>query len=462
MSEETRLFARTVSRRAVVRGAMWSAPLALAALAAPSVLAQPLSQVPAGVRPRTALAAASGIYGPDGSHWPQRTPLPDDDFDWSPEVAPTWTAIAAAITTAVQSYPRGKVKIRVKPGTIAAGRGAGSSATGALQAIGATGRTHRILVVPRDGWGTVTAAGSAETSDGYAFVGVAGVTLAGFDFTGKQVLVRNSRDFALAWSTFDVLNITANKGLDAADVELVECVLPNARQAGEEIDKMAFRVADNNSIVGVRMLGCYVAPSYKAAGSSSHTDTLQTSRSSGTGGIKGLAISDSIFFQSSSQMLQFADTSDVALERSAFIGGLRGVDRHPIADGRHVMTAQNTLWGSAANVRLADSLVLGSVTSSWALTSVSGTVVAAPSTTLLPSGFTAAPEYLDRTAPMGAAWYSEFCPLPSRARLAAIWSGLVPGSRPDAPAPTPTATPAPTATPSPTPTPTRLSWRWGR
>lgn len=449
-----------LTRRNLLRGAMLAVPVGLAL----GSTTPAFGATTAGGRP----------YGPDGSHWPDRTPLLTERFDWTTDVAPTWAAIGGAITTAAQSYPNGKVLIRVAPGTIAAGRGAGSTATGVLQAIGATGRAHRILVVPRDGWGTVTAAGSAETSDGYAFVGVNGVTLAGFDFVNKQVLVRGCQDFALAWSTFDVLNVTANKGADAADIQFVECVLPNVRSTGTENDRMAFRVADDNSIRRLTMSGCYVAPSYKAAGSSSHTDTLQTSRSGGTGGIQDLTFQDCIFFQSSSQVLQLADTSGVVVRRSAFLGGLRGVDRYPIASGLHTMTGQNTLWGSAAAVSLTDSLILGSVNRGWQITSASGNVVAVASSSGLPAGYSAAPSYVDRTVPMGAAWYAANAPMPDAARLRTIWAALgSAGAAAAAPAappaptvqPTPTPTPTPTPAPAPTPTPTptrRWWWGWGR
>ncbi len=112
--------------------------------------------------------AAGAIFGPDGSHWPSRTPRVDDTFAAVVEVPPDWTAIARAISDAVSRHPMGKVKIAVTPGAMPTGGGAGSSAPGVLHGLGNAGRDWRILVVPRDGWGTVTAAGTVDGNQGYS------------------------------------------------------------------------------------------------------------------------------------------------------------------------------------------------------------------------------------------------------------------------------------------------------
>ncbi|MCC2034044.1 hypothetical protein [Microbacterium allomyrinae] len=370
----------------------------------------------------------SGLFGPDGSHWPARTPRPDDTFGSVVEVDASWPAIAQAIASAVSAHPAGKVKIAVRPGAFAVGRGAQSSDAGVLANVGATGRPWRVLVVPRDGWGTVTASGSLDTADsqGYAFVGIAGIALMGFDFTRQAVLLRNSTDVAIGWSTFGQLNITANATIDVSDIELVECVLPD--QVNSETDRMAFRIANDFSISGVRMRGCYVAPAYKAGGSSSHCDTLQTSRSSGSGTHRDLSFEDTVFFQSSSQVLMFENTSSVTLSHVAVLGGLRGTDRYPLAAGRHVMTAENALHARTDDpvegVVAIRSTLLGSITA-WRFASVDDTTVSKSTSAPVASGaFTVDDDYADRTAPLGEDWYAANCPVPSPARLRVIWAGI--------------------------------------
>ena len=421
-------------RRDVFRAAMLAVPaFAVAQTMMPgrasATTIDPSCEVPADPVPTPAPeapASATGAYGPAGSHWPARTPEPGDAFDLVVEVEPNWWTIQNAIADAIQQQPQGKIKIAVKPGVFDYGYGAGSTDYGVLHGINAGGRTWRVLVVPRDGWGTVTASGTIAqaSSRGYAFVSVSGISVVGFDFSGQAVLVRDAQDFALAWSTVGQLNITANNA-NTSGVEFVECVLPN--QVDDDTDRMAFRIANNYSIDGVSLLGCYVAPAYKAAGSSSHCDTVQASRSSGSGGIRNLRFEDSVFFPSSSQVLMMERTSGVSLAHSAFIGGLRGTGRYPIGAGRHVMTAQNTLWGKTTdpvtNATASDSFIAGSIRG-WNFASASNTVVSHTPPTPASGEFTVDDAYAAADQPLPQGWYDANCPMPDAARLATIWAAL--------------------------------------
>ncbi len=367
--------------------------------------------------------AISGVFGPTGAHWPSRTPRPDDAFDAVVDVDPSWSAIAAAITTAAADHPDGTIKIRVRPGTFPGGNGAGSSNTGVLDGIDLAGRSSRVLVVPRDGWGTVTPAATYASGQakGYSFVGVSGVALMGFDFLDHTVLVRNCRDFALGWSTSGRLNVTANRA-DVTDVELVECVIPVA--ASGDTDTMAFRLANGYSIDGLTMAGCYVAPSYKALGSSGHTDTLQTSRT-GAGTHRNLTFRDSVFFQSSSQAVLLADAFGVTVDHVAVLGGLRGTDRYPIGADQYVMTGENALWGNPQDVAVTASAILGSIDADCSFASVADSIASKQTSATIASGsFFVDDTFADRTAAMGDAFCDAHCPLPDSGRLATIWSAL--------------------------------------
>lgn len=362
------------------------------------------------------------VYGPTGGHWPSNTPRVTDTFVYDVEVAPTWTAIAAAIQAAPAS---GNARVRVQPGTLPVGSGNGSSSRPTL-AAGATTRNSKILVVPRDGWGTVIGNPSSTFSSGYSFT-LNNVALLGFDFGAQGVVLRSCRNAAVGWSTFGVLNVTANAS-DVSGVELVECVLPDSLSF--DGDRMAFRIAGGYSIDGLAMSGCYVAPSYRSSSSGVHTDTLQTSRSNGTTRVRNLVFADSVFFHSSSQTLQFEFTDNVAISRTAFIGGLRGTGRYPIGSDRYRMTGENTLWGGAdgaSGVVLADSLVLGSISTNWKFASITNTVTSKPlasGTTVAQGGVTVDAQYASQSTPLPTSWYDTWCPMPSSSRLAQVWAAL--------------------------------------
>ncbi|GMM97537.1 hypothetical protein [Microbacterium sp. MTN4-26] len=378
--------------------------------------------------PAPQLNAPSGFFGPDGSHWPTRTPWVHDAFDSVVEVDPVWSEIAAAIAAAGATS---KVKVLVRPGAFSAGGGSGSTRTGDLRDVGSTGRDWRVLVTPRDGWGSVTSVGTVADGAGYAFVNLAGVALIGFDFSTTGVVVRNCRDVAIGWSTFGRLNGTSNDHDGLSDVEMVECVLPDLTDNG--VDRMALRVANDYSASGVSMRGCYVAPAYKVAGSSAHCDTLQTSRSSGAGNVSDISIEDSVFYASSSAVFMAEHTQNVSLVRSAFIGGLRGTGRYPIADGLHLIEGENTLWGQPVSqgdlvtgVAVSGGLILGSIRESWQFDSVADVITTdetppAPAT----GAFTVdVATYGEQGDLLPQEWYDANCPLPDAARLSTVWSAL--------------------------------------
>lgn len=356
-------------------------------------------------------------YGPNGTHWPTNTPLPTATFAYDVEVDPTWTAIQAAITAAPAS---GNARIQVRPGVMPAGNGNGSTDAPTMSG-GPTSRASKILIVPRDGFGTVTMNAAStiasQGSNGYSF-SLANVAMLGFDFRNQGVVLRSCQQFAIGWGRFGVLNVTGNAA-NSLNNELIECVLPD--QIDSESDHSAVRVANGYSVLGLKYAGCYFAPSYKANGSSSHCDTIQFS-STGSGGFDDVVFEDTILFQSSSQTLQLATVDTITFDHSAFIGGLRATGRFPIASGRHVMVGQNTLWGGAQDARsLGSTVVMGSINSAVVFTSVTSSVCSTQ--TALPSGWTVNTAY-DGQSTLQTAWMDANSPVPSAAYLASIWAAL--------------------------------------
>ncbi|WJL94746.1 hypothetical protein QSU92_12305 [Microbacterium sp. ET2] len=369
------------------------------------------------------------VFGPAGTNWPDgsRTPRVTDTFDRVVEVPPSWTEISREIKSSLATHPNGKVKILVEPGEFAFGSGSGSTDGGVLQDVLGAGRPWRILVVPRDGWGTVRGTGTVAdaATRGYAFVNVHGVALAGFDFTSQGVLVRNSSDFAFAWSTFGTLGVTANDS-DTTGIEFVECVLPDQLDIGS--DRMALRAVDGWAIDGVTMRGCYVAPAYKAADDlKAHTDTIQLDVLS-EGRMRNITIADTVLFPSSSQTIQAARNENITITRSAILAGLRGTGRYPLGPDRHVMVGENALWGgtnAATGVVVSDSVIMGSIDSDWSFASVTNTIISKPTPAIPASGsFTVDPTLPAQDTPIDPAWLAQYAPMPNSARLSQIWAEL--------------------------------------
>jgi hypothetical protein len=373
----------------------------------PTVVPTPQAEAANAGAPASLVANPVGRFGPTGRHWPAQTPRPTDTFDQTVTVPANWDAIAAAIRNA----PAGKVAILVQPGTLPAGHGANSSDPGVLADLGSASRQTRILVMPRDGFGTVKGSGTIAQGDasGYAFVNVNGVSLVGFDFGEQTVTFRNSQNSAFAWSTFGLLNVVASKG-SVDRFQLVEVVAADIDDF--DGDRAAFRTGSGFSISNVDIIGSYFAPVYKRAGSDAHSDTLQFS---GSGPISGVNVVDSVFFHSSSQIFMCEQLSHLKLSNSLLLGD-QGAARYVISGDRHQIQYTNALWGGSTGSVAENSIIIGSVNSAHQFDSVTNTRVSQPTSARVTSGtFT-----VDRS-PVTKAWLDGVSPYPNRGFLAGIW-----------------------------------------
>jgi putative cell wall-binding protein len=398
----------------------------VAAVLSPAILV-PLSAAADTGRATTAAAASETVYGPDGTHWPSRTPRADAARVVNAQ--PTWASIAAAIIeNAVTSDP---VVICVAPGTIAGGNGATSSSSGVLQNIGDADRASRILVTACSGVGTV----KVGAGSGVAFVGVQGVSIIGIDFSAQNVMIRNSESFAIGYSKVPALLVTANGGNGVRDVEIVEIVAGPEAVTGATADRMEVKSAGGFDVDGLRFAGLYAAPNYKPNGSGAHTDTLQFVTTSGSGAIRNVTIEDSVLFQSSDQGIMAGNVLGGSLTHSAFFGGPTGQLRYPVYSGGDPITLANMLHGTWSNLSVADTIVAGSVSSSYSFAGVVDSRSSAGQ-----AGFAAlgTPTLAD---------IDRLAPLPSTARLATIWTIDAPeqpvGGGDDPSQPSGPSTPAP-------------------
>ncbi|WP_165314288.1 DUF4082 domain-containing protein [Agromyces protaetiae] len=344
----------------------------------------------------------STSFGPDGSHWPARTPHADGAR--TVRVAASWSAIASAITANANSTD--PVVVCVSPGTIPGGNGSASSSKGVLQSIGNAARASRILVTPCDGVGTV----KVGTGAGVAFVGVRGVSIVGIDFSAQPVMVRNSESFALGFTEVPTLLVTANADNGVRDVEIVEVVAGSEQTNGATGDRVEVKSAGGFDIDGLRFAGFYAAPNYKPNKASTHIDTLQFVTTSGDGTISNVTIEDSALFQSSDQGIMAGGNVGGTIRHSAFFGGTTGQLRYPMYAGGDPITLANLWHGAWSGLTVTDSVVAGSISPAYSFASVSNSKSSDGA-----RGF-------GRLGTLTLADIDALVPVPSPARLAAIWN----------------------------------------
>ncbi|KJL40331.1 hypothetical protein [Microbacterium trichothecenolyticum] len=361
---------------------------------------------PAGL-PQGPLANAG--FGPNGSHWPSRTPRPSDRFDLVVEAECNWGAIGKAIAYVTERTTEGKGAVLVKPGTLP-GNGAGSSSTPVLQLVGQADRSYRVLVAPRDGSGSVTHTGSLRIDR------VKGVSFVGFWPFPNSVVLTSVEDVAWAWSKGQAFNVTAGKGGPARRIELVECVTPELKIT--ESDAWAFRTA-GSALEDVAVVGCYVAPSYKPAGSAAHCDTLQLS---GDKPQTTVTVRDSVIFASTNAaFIPSAIAAGVMFDHSLVVGGDRMLQRFPVPPEANAFTSgfPSAVNGSGTVGILSarNSTFIGPVRGEWATvesTTVSGSNLARSAT----GGFTSDPSL----SSIDATWLEKVTPVPTDERLRAVWA----------------------------------------
>jgi hypothetical protein len=289
-------------------------------------------------------------FGPNGTHWPDKTPKPDD-VATVVNVSCTWSAIQSAISAAGSGY----TIIKVAPGSLP-GNGNGSTATPVIQGVGSTGRASRILVTPRDGWGTVTVSNSARIHN------ISGVVFDRLDFgMNNGLVVTACQDFAISRSRAMNFNITGTSGFVTDTIQLVECVTPDSKLS--DSDAWAFRTASGSAgnVTNVQVLGSYISNFRRSSGSTSHEDALQLS---GNNVYSGITLTDTVIFSANNSAFQIGSAPDITIDHSLLIGigdivELRYGD---ISGADNDMSGAKAINGGGADGMVAkDSIILGSV-----------------------------------------------------------------------------------------------------
>ncbi|MBF4462838.1 hypothetical protein ITJ45_09905 [Rathayibacter sp. VKM Ac-2879] len=253
-------------------------------------------------------------FGPNGTHWPSLTPWLSGDVDLEVEVECSWSAIGEAITSAVaKAGPADMVRILVAPGELPGG-GAGSSSAPMMQDIGSRDRANRILVYPRDGYGSVT------TANSWRLLRVYGVAFAGIVTTGA-FLASGCTGSAFARMKTNAYNVYGVDDTDFTEnIELVEVVVPDAQLRDEDVSSMRTPTDGAGGLRYIYRIACSTAPAFKKKGSNAHTDTVQLSGQGGNyyGDITSI---DCIDFASTNSAFQIGSASNVRYEHCLVIGG---------------------------------------------------------------------------------------------------------------------------------------------
>lgn len=353
-------------------------------------------------------------YGPNGTHWFTDTPWFNNTWDNEHEVACTGTAIQTQINTCSTSHPTQECIILVQPGTII-GNGAGATSTPVIQNVGVLDRAGgRVLVAPRDGYGTVIMR-SVSISN------VASVSFAGIVCPNDYgILLRNCRQTGLGWSYVAVMQLLSigNSGLH--DVELVEVVVSNVATLRAP-DRSSLRTEAGYNGSGLVVRGCYFAPAYKPTGSSAHCDTFQVSCSAST--FTDVLFEDTAVFSSTNvSLIGSGGLTGWDLDHTAVIGGLYGAQyRYPMLAGGDNFTSGTPLALNGGNLNgsaVNDTLVLGGMATAWEFDLVSSS----STTDSTPNSAVSGSWTVDST--LGTMTTTEFdalIPIADDARLASLW-----------------------------------------
>ncbi|MFZ1250213.1 MAG: Ig-like domain-containing protein [Candidatus Microsaccharimonas sp.] len=374
------------------------------------------------VAPPSGIPTRVTSYGPNGSHYPSRTPWAGSStWDYDVTVACSWSAISSAINTAATSYPNGKCRIQVMPGTLP-GNGAGSTSTPVIQNVGALNRAFRILVVPRDGAFSITHSASArlEKIKGVTFLGFSTWSLGQDGADASSLVITNSQDVAWGWSKGRAFNITSNAA-NSSFIEYVECVAPESEL--NAADRSATRNANGYATSNVSYVGCYLAPMHKPAGSSAHCDTLQFSGNSTS--FKNIYFTDTAIFGSTNAALimtgdgtSTSASDSITFNHALICGGTAATVAYPFLPGAYNTSGPTVGFNSKPTNCVAQNatLILGKIVPTFA--SVSSDSRSSSSAPAPQSGTWTA----DSNLGASQAWFNTNAPKPTDSTLQSMWA----------------------------------------
>lgn len=285
-------------------------------------------------------------FGANGTHFPSDLNWPGEVAALDIEVECGWEEIARGVRGLTAAEVARGVTIRVQPGTLPGGGGR-SSSQAVLTRAGNQEWTRNVLIVPRDGFGSVLVA-----SEGIRLEQCARLSFFGFLSEGSFTLTR-CVDMQVGWSRFSGAGVTRG----ARNIGLYELVLGFRR--GQD-DTMGFRPTEAFEMTGLQRHGCVFGPSVKVAEDSAHMDTVQL-EGTGAGSFGGYESTDCVDFGSSNSVYVLHDRlSYASFAHCMILGGQLPWTIFPLSPGDYAGDP-NAFSGGCLDVRLRDSIVVGPI-----------------------------------------------------------------------------------------------------
>lgn len=285
-------------------------------------------------------------YGVNGTHFPADLPWPGEQAPLEFEAECEWADIARRVQgLTTDEVSRGAI-IRVKPGTLPGGGGRSSSPI-ALAYVGNQNWTRNVLIVPRDGFGSVVI-----SENGIRIDQCARISFFGFVSEGSFTLTR-CVDVQMGWSRWSGAGVTRG----ARNIGFYELVLGFRRVTD---DTVGFRPIQTYEMTGLERHGCVFGPSVKPDGDSSHLDTVQL-EGTGTGRFGPYTSVDCVDFGSSNAAYVLHPRLSMAsFEHCMILGSTLPWSVFPLLPGDYE-GEPNAFSGGCQDVRLRDSIVAGAV-----------------------------------------------------------------------------------------------------
>lgn len=285
-------------------------------------------------------------YGPNGTHYPSELPWPGEQAPTDVIVSCDWEEIAATVQALSAAQVAAGVVVRVLPGTLG-GSGSGSSSSPVLSALGDPSWERNVLIVPRDGFGSVSVNGAGTRIDRCARL-----SLFGFVGTGGFTLTECST-MQIGWSRFSALSVTRG----GRDLSFYELVL-GFRQDPE--DTVGIRPTEDFEMTDISRFGCVFGPSVKPEDSDAHCDTIQL-EGTGSGPFAPLTSIDCVDYGSSNAAeLVSGQLSQATYEHCLILAGLLPWEIYPLRAGDY-RGEPNAFSGGCQDVQLTDSRVCGAI-----------------------------------------------------------------------------------------------------
>jgi chitodextrinase len=385
--------------------------------------------------PMTPPPATNVIYGPSGSFWPRDTAdiRTAGSYTIFPASACSWKAIKTRLDALSPAQIDAGAVITIPPGALPDDRTTPSDGLSAqwLKDFANT-RTKRILIIARDGWGSVTA------PNGVLYTNITGLVFMGIKYS--TCAIAGGTNFGIAWSSMEANSFTFNA---SSTGKVTNCTVDEICVGRETIlknsDTAQMQGGGGNTINGVVIRGSYYGPTWIIDGKYDHstapldpikypdgkfphTDTLQFSLAIGS----DITFQNTAVFASHNAGILGNSLARMKLDKCMIVGGslVNVPGRHPFLQGGAGYPGaiegpggRPALLGAYVDPEAKDSYIFGSPKSKYK--SVINTRVSiAPLNAPASGSFTVDPNLSNWT---NADFIAAGCPKPTTASLTQAW-----------------------------------------